>query len=51
MTLRTNIRGQEHTVAVPRHQALRVGTLNSILSFVAEYLGITMSEVRQQLFG
>ena len=51
MTLTTNIRGRDHSVAIPRHQALRVGTLNSILSYVADYLGMTTLEVRQELFG
>ena len=51
MTFRTNIRGHEHSVAIPRHQALRVGTLNSILSYVADYLEMTTAEVRRQLFG
>ena len=50
MTLRTNFRGEEHSVAIPRHRAVKVGTMGSILSDVAEYLGLTRSELRRELF-
>ena len=46
MTVLSNISGIEYSVAVPRHQ-----TLNSILAYVADYLGMTTAEMRQQLFG
>lgn len=51
MTLRTNFRGEEHNIAIPRHRKVRVGTLGSILSDVAEYLGVPRNEVRNELFG
>ena len=51
MMLCTSIRGEEHSVAVPRHRALKIGTLNSILAYVAEYLGVAPAQVRQELFG
>ena len=30
MRLATNVRGREHQVSVPRHSALKVGTLQSV---------------------
>ena len=51
MTLRTTLRGEEHSVGIPRHRAIKVGTLGSILSDVAEYLGLERSQLRRELFG
>ena len=51
MRLVTSIRGPEHHVSIPRHSQLRVGTLRTILSRVALYLGEDEDELRQQLFG
>ena len=51
MRLTTSVVGTEHHVTVPRHEDLHAGTLASILSDVAEYLGMTSDEVRQRLFG
>jgi predicted RNA binding protein YcfA (HicA-like mRNA interferase family) len=34
-----------HRVAVPAHSALRIGTLNSILSAVAAHKGVTKEDV------
>jgi predicted RNA binding protein YcfA (HicA-like mRNA interferase family) len=34
-----------HRVAVPAHKALRIGTLNSILSAVAMHKGVTKEDV------
>ena len=50
MRLSTNIAGTTHRVTIPNQRPLRVGTLNSILSDVAEYLGISQSELRRNLF-
>ena len=46
-----DIEGNEHRVTIPRHQQKRVGTLNSVLTGVAEHFGLTRDDVRQQLFG
>ena len=40
-----------HSLAVPAHRELRLGTLDAIVSDVANHLGITKSAVREQLFG
>jgi predicted RNA binding protein YcfA (HicA-like mRNA interferase family) len=51
MTVTAIIRDAEHQVTIPRHRHLRVGTLSSIISDVAEQLGVTQDEVRRELFG
>ena len=38
-----------HHVTVPRHRALRVGTLNSILGEVAAHLGLDKAELVRRL--
>jgi predicted RNA binding protein YcfA (HicA-like mRNA interferase family) len=39
----------EHHVTVPRHRALRVGTLNSVLAEVAAHLGLEKTELVRRL--
>jgi len=46
----TTMRRGEHHVTVPRHDSLRVGTLNHILSDVAEHFGLTRDELLARLF-
>lgn len=41
----------EHHVTVPRHAALRVGTLAGVLGDVAEHLGLTREVLVERLFG
>lgn len=48
--LTTNILGTNHTVTVPAHKFLKVGTFNSILSRVASYLKMERSELIKELF-
>jgi predicted RNA binding protein YcfA (HicA-like mRNA interferase family) len=43
--LTTSSRGIEHHITIPRHQPLKIGTLNSILKDVSAYLEMD----RQQL--
>jgi predicted RNA binding protein YcfA (HicA-like mRNA interferase family) len=38
-----------HRIAVPAHSALRVGTLNSILRFVARHKGVDRQDVLDSL--
>lgn len=40
----------EHHVTIPNHDPLRVGTLSSILSDVAEHFGISRDELIEKLF-
>lgn len=48
--LTSTARGQEHHITVPRHGALRVGTLAAILSDVAEYLDLDRDGLIDRLF-
>ena len=43
-------RGFTHSVTVPDHRSLRLGTLSAILSDVAEYLNVERAELQRQLF-
>ena len=38
-------------ITIPRHNYLKVGTLNSILKEVAEHTGLSRKELLQMLFG
>ncbi len=51
MTVTLAINGNRHSVTVPRHRDVRVGTLNGIITDVAEFLGLSKHEVRDTLFG
>lgn len=41
----------EHHVTIPNHDPVRLGTLNGILSDVAEHLKMSRDEVLLRLFG
>lgn len=41
----------EHHITVPKHDALRIGTLAAILDSVAAHHGLTRDELLQRLFG
>ena len=47
--LSTNQKG-EHHITIPNHENLKIGTLSSILTDVAEHFGITKEELLKQLF-
>jgi predicted RNA binding protein YcfA (HicA-like mRNA interferase family) len=47
----TTTQGGEHYVTIPRHESLRVGTLNAILRDVAEHLDIPRQTLLETLFG
>ena len=46
----TTTQGGEHHITIPRHQSLRVGTLNAILRDVAEHLDIPRQTLLATLF-
>ena len=46
----TTMMGGEHHLTIPRHSALRVGTLSGILSDVAEHLGLSRQALAEALF-
>lgn len=47
--LTSAVRGYQHHVTLPRHDALKVGTLAAILSDVAEYLELDRADLVEQL--
>ena len=51
MRLLSTRMGVPHHVTVPRNDPLPVGTLDSILRDVANYLEITKDKLIQELFG
>ena len=51
LRLTSSYMGHAHSVSVPRHNPLRVGTLDDVLGDVAEYLGIEQNELMRELFG
>ena len=51
MRLASTFMGSEHHVSVPRHNPLKVGTLDDIIGNVAEYLEIGQDKLTQKLFG
>ena len=48
---RTNADAKRHSVTVPRHPDLHIGTLDGIVSDVADFVDRPKSEVRETLFG
>lgn len=48
--IETKLRGPLHRVTAPDHNSLRVGTLNAILSDVADYLKLDRSQLIKDLF-
>ena len=51
MRLASTFMGYEHHVSVPRHNSLKVSTLDDILGNVAEYLEIGQRDLMRELFG
>ena len=47
----TTAGGKRHSVTVPRHRHVRLGTLDGIMNDVAEFLGESKRDVREKLFG
>jgi predicted RNA binding protein YcfA (HicA-like mRNA interferase family) len=50
LRLTTRERG-EHHVTIPRHAALRIGTLSGLLGDVAQHFTLSREELIAQLFG
>ncbi len=50
MTVTLTTTAGDHSVTVPRHHPVRVGTLSRIMSDVAAFLGLAEDSVRRDLF-
>ncbi len=46
----TTLQNGQHHITIPNHDPLRIGTLNAILTDVAQHLGISKQEVVEKLF-
>lgn len=46
----TTTRNGEHHLTIPRHKALKVGTLNAVVADAADHLGISKEQVLGELF-
>jgi predicted RNA binding protein YcfA (HicA-like mRNA interferase family) len=49
LRLTTQVKG-EHHVTIPRHDALRIGTLSAVLADIARHVEITREELLRRLF-
>jgi predicted RNA binding protein YcfA (HicA-like mRNA interferase family) len=50
LRLKSTIRGTDHSITIPAHQTLMLGTLNAIISGVATYLEVDRAQLLQELF-
>jgi predicted RNA binding protein YcfA (HicA-like mRNA interferase family) len=50
MRLRSTLRGTAHSITIPAHDALKVGTLAAILSEIAGYLETDRPKLDKELF-
>ena len=48
--LKSSTKGKEHHLTIPLHSPLRVGTLNSIIASIADYLEMEKQGVVDELF-
>lgn len=46
----SNRQGTEHKITIPDHSPVKIGTLNSVLGDVADYLQMTKDEIVAELF-
>jgi predicted RNA binding protein YcfA (HicA-like mRNA interferase family) len=51
LRLTSRLRGHEHHITVPQHEALRIGTLSGVLTEVAHYLERPRDQLVEELFG
>jgi len=51
LQLKSRSGGAEHLVTVPAHKTLKTGTLNAILTRVADYLKVDRASLIKDLFG
>lgn len=50
MRLKSETMGKQHFITIPLHKPLKLGTLNNILSDIAEYLQMSKKELMEKLF-
>ena len=50
LRLKSSVHGTDHSITIPAHKALKLGTLNGIISSVAVYLEMDRLRLAQELF-
>ncbi|MBL5982116.1 periplasmic or secreted lipoprotein [Petrotoga sp. HWH.PT.55.6.1] len=50
LRLNSDYMGYSHNITIPDHKFLKIGTLNSILRDVSEYLKITKEQMVEEIF-
>jgi predicted RNA binding protein YcfA (HicA-like mRNA interferase family) len=48
--LTSSVKGKEHHLTIPNHSPIKVGTLSSIITSIAEYLKMEKQSVINELF-
>ncbi len=48
--LKSDFMGYEHSITIPAHNPIKIGTLNNILNAVAEYLKMRREKLIDSLF-
>lgn len=48
--LKTDFMGYEHSITIPAHSPIKIGTLNNILKDIATYLKISKDDLIGKLF-
>jgi predicted RNA binding protein YcfA (HicA-like mRNA interferase family) len=48
--LKSDFMGYEHSITIPAHNPIKIGTLNNILNAVAEYLKMRREKLVDSLF-
>jgi len=46
----SNFTGEQHSITIPNHTPIKIGTLNNILNDCTQYLHISKSDLIDQLF-
>ena len=49
--LTSNSMGYKHSITIPEHDSIKVGTMSKILSSVASYLGVQKKDLLDDLMG
>ena len=48
--LASNIKGFTHSITIPDHETIKIGTLNNILKDIADYLKLEKTALINELF-
>jgi len=43
-------KGSEHKITIPAHDPIKIGTMNAILTDIAQYLGVSKQQLVDKIF-